>query len=56
MVWIEQSIQRYLDALEPADRTEPAEVEMKTEQLRETIETLREQMRDLGRAGELLSA
>src|SRR4249920_3929942 len=34
---IEQSIQRYLDALETADRTQPAEVEAKTdEQISET--------------------
>ncbi|WP_199544168.1 IS1182 family transposase [Paraburkholderia kururiensis] len=52
---IEQSIQRYLDALETADRTQSAEVEAKTERLREKIETLREQMRDLDRAGELLN-
>jgi transposase len=52
---IEQSIQRYLDALETADRTQPAEVEAKTERLREKIETLREQMRDLNRAAELLN-
>jgi transposase len=52
---IEQSIQRYLDALETADRTQPAEVEAKTERLREKIETLREQMRDLDRAAELLN-
>ena len=52
---IEQSIQRYLDALETADRTQPAEVEAKTERLREKIETLREQMHDLKRAAELLS-
>jgi transposase len=52
---IEQSIQRYLDALETADRTQPAEVEAKTERLREKIETLREQMHDLDRAGELLN-
>jgi hypothetical protein len=32
---IEQSIQRYLDSLETADRTQPAEVETKTERLRE---------------------
>jgi transposase len=51
---IEQSIQRYLDALDTADRTQPAEVEAKTERLREKIETLREQMRDLDRAAELL--
>ncbi len=42
---IEQSIQRYLTALETADRTQPAEVEAKTERLREKIKTLREQMR-----------
>ncbi|HDR8929353.1 TPA: IS1182 family transposase, partial [Burkholderia vietnamiensis] len=52
---IEQSIQRYLDALETADRTQPAEVEAKTERLGEKIETLREQMRDLDRAAELLN-
>ncbi|TDF94208.1 IS1182 family transposase [Paraburkholderia guartelaensis] len=51
---IEQSIQRYLEALETADRTQPAEVEAKTERLREKIDTLREQMRDLDRAAELL--
>ena len=42
---IEQSIERYLAALETTDRTQPAEVEPKTERLREKIETLREQMR-----------
>ena len=42
---IEQSIERYLTALETADRTRPAEVEAKTERLREKIKTLREQMR-----------
>jgi transposase len=42
---IEQSIERYLAALETADRTQPAEVEAKTERLREKIQTLREQMR-----------
>jgi len=42
---IEQSIQRYLEALETADRTQPAEVEAKTERLQEKIKTLREQMR-----------
>ena len=41
---IEQSIQRYLDALETADRTQPAEVEAKTERLQEKIKKLREQM------------
>ena len=42
---IEESIRRYLDALETADRTQPAEVEAKTERLREKIETLRQQTR-----------
>src|SRR4029453_16885410 len=41
---IEESIQGYLSALETADRTQPAEVEAKTERLREKISTLREQM------------
>ena len=42
---LEESIRRYLDALDTADRTRPAEVEAKTERLREKIQTLREQMR-----------
>jgi len=42
---IEESIQRYLDALETADRTQPAEVEAKTKRLREKIATLRGQMK-----------
>ena len=46
---IEQSIQRYLDALETADRTQPAEVEAKTERLTDKIKKLREQMRELDR-------
>src|SRR6478735_2284440 len=41
---IEDSIQRYLKALETADRIQPAEVEAKTQRLREKIATLREQM------------
>ncbi len=35
---IEQSIQRYLDALETPDRTQPAEVETKTERLTDKIQ------------------
>jgi transposase len=42
---IEESIQRYLDALETADRTQPVEIEAKTDRLQEKIKTLREQMR-----------
>jgi transposase len=44
---IEHSIQRYLDALETADRTQPAEVEAKTERLQDKIRKLRAQMRQL---------
>lgn len=44
---IEQSIQRYLDALDTADRTQPAEIEAKSERLHDKIEKLREQMRRL---------
>jgi hypothetical protein len=32
---IEQSVQRYLDALETADRTQPVEIEARTERLQE---------------------
>jgi transposase len=51
---IEESIQRYLSALETADRTQPAEVEAKTERLREKIGTLREQMRRMDAIGDQL--
>jgi hypothetical protein len=51
---IEQSIQRYLDALETADRTQPAEMEAKTERLRDKIERLRRQMRQLDQVKEQL--
>ena len=44
---IEQSIQRYLEALETADRTQPIEAEAKTDRLQEKIKTLREQVRQL---------
>jgi len=44
---IEQSIERYLAALETADRTQPAEVEAKTERLQEKIKKLREQMQGM---------
>ncbi|MDQ0086598.1 transposase [Variovorax boronicumulans] len=51
---IEQSIQRYLDALETADRTQPAQVEAKTERLQDKIKKLREQMRQLDETKEQL--
>ncbi|RTZ38849.1 IS1182 family transposase [Candidimonas sp. SYP-B2681] len=44
---IEQSIQRYLDALETADRTHPVELEVKTARLQDKIAQLRQQMRVL---------
>jgi transposase len=44
---IEESIQRYLNALETADRTQPAEMEAKTERLQDKIDRLRRQMRQL---------
>src|SRR3546814_876241 len=44
---IEQSIQRYLEALETADRTQPVEAEVKTDRLQEKIGKLHEQMRQL---------
>jgi transposase len=42
---IEESIQRYMDALETADRTHPGEFVAKTDRLKEKVKTLREQMR-----------
>jgi transposase len=53
---IEESIRRYLEALETADRTQPAEVEAKTERLREKIETLRGQRRRMDAIREQLKS
>jgi transposase len=53
---IEQSIQRYLDALETADRTQPAEVEAKTERLKDKLDLMRDQMRRLDQTRELLKS
>lgn len=44
---IEESIQRYLSALETADRTQPPELEAKTARLQEKIVQLRGKMRRL---------
>lgn len=44
---IEESIQRYLSALETADRTQPVELEAKTVRLTDKIARLRQQMREL---------
>ncbi|EKZ97449.1 transposase [Cupriavidus metallidurans] len=51
---IEESIQRYLSALETADRTQPAEIELKTSRLREKIAQLRQQMHRLDQIKEEL--
>ena len=53
---IEESIRRYLEALETADRTQPVEVDAKTERLREKIDTLRRQMRRMDAIREQLKA
>lgn len=53
---VEQSIQRYLDALETADRTQPAELEAKTARLQDKIRTLRKQMRHLDQTREQLKS
>jgi transposase len=48
MAQIEESVARYLQQLDTADRQEPSEVlKAKTERLKEKIETLKEQMRHL---------
>jgi transposase len=51
---VEHSIARYLDALETADRTQPAEVEAKTVRLQDKIKRLREQMQQLEQTRERL--
>ncbi|GAB3666798.1 IS1182 family transposase [Ramlibacter alkalitolerans] len=53
---IEESIQRYLAALDTADRTQPAELEAKTSRLSEKIEQLRKQMRVLDKVKEQLAS
>jgi len=44
---VAHSIQRYLDTLETADRTQPVGLQAKTERLREKIKKLRKRMREL---------
>ena len=44
---LEESIQRYLDALETADRTQPTEMQAKTERLQGKIQKMRQRMQDL---------
>jgi transposase len=51
---IEESIERYLHALDTADRTQPAETEAKTKNLKEKLVRLKDQMRYLQAMGERL--
>lgn len=51
---IEESIHRYLVALDTADRTQPVEFEAKTNRLKDKIERLRQQMRVLDEVREQL--
>ncbi len=44
---LEESIQRYLAALETADRTQPTEMRAKTERLQGKIQKMRQRMQDL---------
>jgi transposase len=44
---LEESIQRYLDALDTADRTQPAELESKTERLQGKIQKMRQRLKEL---------
>src|SRR5471030_1494014 len=52
---IEESIQRYLDALDSADRTQPGEFVAKTDRIKDKLKTLREQMRRMDRLQERLA-
>jgi len=47
MQQVEESIARYMDALDTADRTQPAELEAKTTRLQDKLDKLRKQMRHL---------
>ena len=51
---IEDSVQRYLEALETADRTQPPEMQAKTKRLTEKIDRLRQRVRQLGELKEQL--
>jgi transposase len=44
---LEESIQRYLDALETADRTQPVELQAKTVRLQGKIQKMRQRMQEL---------
>lgn len=44
---LEESIQRYLDALDTADRTQPTDLQAKTERLQGKIQKMRQRMQEL---------
>ena len=44
---LEESIQRYLDALDTADRTQPTELQSKTERLQGKIQKMRQRLKEL---------
>ena len=48
---VDESIERYLSALDTADRTQPADLELKTARLQEKLATLRQQMKQLRAIG-----
>ena len=52
---IEESIQRYLDLIESADRTSPRGFDVKTVRLHEKIARLRQKMRELGQVRKRLN-
>jgi transposase len=54
MKQIDESIERYLNALEIADRTQPSEAEAKTEGLKAKLDRLKKQMAYLKEIGERL--
>ena len=54
MKQIDESIERYLNALETADRTQPTEVEAKTKDLKGKLAKLKQQMRYLQEIGRRL--
>jgi transposase len=48
---VEESIERYLNALETADRTQPADLDLKTVRLQDKLTSLRQQMKQLRAIG-----
>ncbi len=48
---VEESIERYLGALDTADLTQPADLELKTARLQDKLSSLRQQMKQLRRIG-----